>query len=158
MTDYRNILYATIVIVCGFLLIFLIGFTNIYRSFLKDLALIDYVSFNSEKVDTINKVVGDNKRICTYDSYIEEGHERYEIRYCDQISSDDFNLYTSYLMNEGFVETFDDNNVKWYVKESVDNNKIIGVHVDESKSTLVYQKSDGYLYEKEEEADEADHL
>ena len=32
--------------------------------------------------------------------------------------------------------------------------KVIGVYIDEESSTIVYQKGDGYLYEKNDEKSE----
>jgi len=149
MTDYKNVLYGAVILVVGFLVVFLIGLFNIYNSFLKSLSDIGYVSFNSEKVDTLYTVIGE-KKVCKYSSYIESGKERYEIEYCDkELEANDYLKYSVYLMEEGFVLTQDDKGNSWYVKESLDNNKVIGVYIDEDESTIIYQKADGYLYEDE---------
>ena len=154
MTDYKNVIYGAIVLVVGFLFVFLIGLFNIYNSFLKSLSVVGYVSFNSEKIDTVYTILGE-KKVCEYNSYIESGSERYELIYCDDIlKSEDYLKYSVYLLGEGFIKTQDDKGNSWYVKESVANNKVIGVYMDEESSTIVYQKGDGYLYEKTDEKSE----
>ena len=151
MTDYKNVLYGATFLVVGFLLVFLIGLFNIYKSFVRSFSVIGYVSFNSEKVDTLYTVLGE-KKVCKYNSYLDDiGNERYEIVYCDNVlDSNDYMKYSVFLMEDGFVLTQDDIGNSWYVKESVDNDKIIGVYIDESESTIIYQKADGYLYDKED--------
>ena len=157
MVDYKNILYASIAIVSSLLLVFLIGLLNIYNSFLNTLSIVDYVSFNSEKIDTINTVAGERK-ICSYDSYIEEGHERYEIGYCGSLTSDDTLKYGVYLLGEGFIKVKDDKNREWYVRESVDDNKLLGVYIDPVESIIIYQKTDGHLYEDPEPNEDSKYL